>query len=207
MNKYNGLPVKFVYCLMLLRKLSTFFLKNFTFPKRLFLSNIIFILFQNLAMLAKKQLIYLGTIMLISTLLDQLSKVYVRENLAYMNEIQLIGPYFILTKIENTGAFLSLGANASSWVHTLTIILLPSFIILGLLGYVLSRKSLSSLSVWGYGCLIGGGLSNMIDRIRFGSVTDFMHIDLGFAQTGIFNIADICIMIGIGLLMLESWRK
>jgi signal peptidase II len=53
--------------------------------------------------------------------------------------------------------------------------------------------------------LIGGGIGNIYDRIKFGSVTDFLHIDFILFRTGIFNLADVSIMIGIGILLLHSF--
>ena len=54
--------------------------------------------------------------------------------------------------------------------------------------------------------LIGGGIGNLYDRILHGSVTDFMHMDFYIFQTGVFNFADISIMIGIGILLVQSIR-
>ncbi|MNR26474.1 Lipoprotein signal peptidase [compost metagenome] len=55
--------------------------------------------------------------------------------------------------------------------------------------------------------LIGGGIGNLYDRIVHGSVTDFMHMDFYIFQTGVFNFADISIMIGVGILLIQSFRN
>ena len=55
--------------------------------------------------------------------------------------------------------------------------------------------------------LIGGGIGNIIDRLLYGSVTDFLHIDFGLFRTGIFNLADVSIMIGIGILIINSIKQ
>ena len=54
---------------------------------------------------------------------------------------------------------------------------------------------------------IGGGIGNIYDRIIHGSVTDFMHIDFGFFETGIFNMADVSIMVGMLLFLVQSYLK
>ena len=54
---------------------------------------------------------------------------------------------------------------------------------------------------------IGGGLGNLYDRIVHGSVTDFLHIKFGSLQTGIFNAADVSIMVGFGLILLDAFLK
>ena len=57
-------------------------------------------------------------------------------------------------------------------------------------------------------CIVGGGIVNLIDRFRFGHVTDFFHIDLGGVfKTGIFNVADMSVMLGLGLLIFSSFKS
>jgi signal peptidase II len=53
--------------------------------------------------------------------------------------------------------------------------------------------------------IIGGGVGNLYDRIIHGSVTDFMHIDFVIFQTGVFNVADMSIMAGMGLILLDAY--
>jgi signal peptidase II len=96
-----------------------------------------------------------------------------------------------LTKIENTGAFLSLGQSMPKILRTIFLTILP-LIILGLTFiYLLTKKNLSSFKVVGLCFVIGGGVGNLFDRVVYGSVTDFLHIDFGIFQTGIFNMADV----------------
>jgi len=54
---------------------------------------------------------------------------------------------------------------------------------------------------------LAGGASNLVDRIAMGTVIDFLNIGFGPVRTGIFNVADVAIMAGIGLLLLEHWRR
>ncbi|MFA6946987.1 MAG: signal peptidase II [Pedobacter sp.] len=56
----------------------------------------------------------------------------------------------------------------------------------------------------GWCFVIGGGIGNLYDRIVHGSVTDFLHLDLGVFQTGIFNMADVSIMLGMVLILSGS---
>jgi len=57
----------------------------------------------------------------------------------------------------------------------------------------------------GISFVLGGGIGNMYDRIVHGSVTDFMHIDFIIFQTGIFNMADVSIMMGMFLILIRSF--
>ena len=53
---------------------------------------------------------------------------------------------------------------------------------------------------------LAGGLSNLVDRIAMGSVIDFLNIGIGPIRTGIFNVADVAIMAGIALLLVDQYR-
>jgi signal peptidase II len=59
----------------------------------------------------------------------------------------------------------------------------------------------------GLALVIGGGVSNWIDRAVRGSVVDFMNIGLGWLRTGVFNIADVALMAGAATLLLAELRK
>jgi signal peptidase II len=54
---------------------------------------------------------------------------------------------------------------------------------------------------------IGGGIGNIYDRLVHGSVTDFMHINFGLFQTGIFNMADVSIMVGMFIFLAQSYSR
>ena len=59
----------------------------------------------------------------------------------------------------------------------------------------------------GFCFVIGGGIGNVFDRIAYGSVTDFLHVKFGIFQTGIFNVADLSIMTGVVIILLQSILK
>ena len=64
---------------------------------------------------------------------------------------------------------------------------------------------MTKISLWGLSFIAGGGIGNIFDRMVYGSVTDMLFIDLQFAHTGIFNVADVSVMIGTGLILLEQF--
>ena len=131
---------------------------------------------------------------------DQISKSVVREQLEYHEQIQLAGEHFLLTKVENSGAFLSLGDGLGPIAKTLLLNLLPAFSMLGLI-FWLFRGGLTKGMALGFCCVIGGGIGNIIDRVAYGSVTDFLYIHVGFFRTGIFNFADVSITFGALLII------
>lgn len=139
---------------------------------------------------------------------DQISKIKIRKEVEYGEHIQLIGDYFVMTKVENTGAFLSAGSDLPPVLRDILLIYLPIVVMLLVLGYILTQQKSNLWSLIGMAFVLGGGVGNLIDRILYGSVTDFLHIDLGgFARTGVFNAADMSIMIGLGLVLVSSFKK
>jgi len=138
---------------------------------------------------------------------DQISKTLVRQTLAYNEEIGVIEDFVTLTRIENTGAFLSLGHALPGPVKILLLTILPVLVLGGALIFVLRKSDLSDLTILGICFVIGGGIGNIYDRIVYGSVTDFLHIDFGIFQTGIFNMADVSIMTGMFIVVVASYLK
>jgi signal peptidase II len=136
---------------------------------------------------------------------DQISKNIARQNIGYNEQISLMNNYLMLTKVENTGAFLSVGHSLPQPLKSLLLTLFPLTILAFALYYLMTKKGLSNLMVIGICFVIGGGIGNLYDRIVYGSVTDFLHIDFVIFRTGIFNMADVSIMIGTFLILIDSY--
>ena len=127
-----------------------------------------------------------------------------RKQIPDNERIEVIGERFILTKAENTGMMLGSGSNLDPTAKTIIVYILPTVMLTVLFFFTLFQTKLNHLMVFSLTFIIGGGFGNIIDRIRYGSVTDFLHMDFGMVQTGIFNLADVSIMIGAILIMLIS---
>jgi signal peptidase II len=138
---------------------------------------------------------------------DQVSKNIVRRRIEYNEQISLLNNYLTLTKIENTGAFLSVGESLPQPIKILLLTILPIVVLALAFVFLLTKKNLSSLTVMGICFIVGGGIGNIYDRLVYGSVTDFLHIDFVLFQTGIFNMADVSIMIGTCMVLFESYFK
>jgi len=140
--------------------------------------------------------------------IDQISKFIVRAKIAQYEVIELIGEAFILTKVENEGAFLGMGSDLSPLLKWALLLILPVIVLGGVLYYILTNKSLDRLSLIAFCCIVGGGIANVFDRFMYGSVTDFFHIDLGGVfRTGIFNLADMSVSFGMILLIIASFQQ
>lgn len=138
---------------------------------------------------------------------DQITKSIVRGHVQSNANIKVITDKITLTNVENSGAFLSVGDSLHSGIKFVLLLLLPLVVLLMGVYFVMTRKNLSPLLIFGICCVIGGGAGNLYDRIIYGSVTDFIHIDFVIFQTGVFNAADLSIMLGMLLIMVDSFSR
>lgn len=157
----------------------------------------------------KSQRYLLVTIIIfISFILDQFSKIWIRNNYEDYVEQKIIGDFFSLIKVENTGAFLGMGSELPEYARILLLIILPIIVLILITIYTYVEKTLDHISIIGFSLIIGGGIANIFDRILYGSVTDFLYINLGgIFKTGIFNIADLSVTTGMILVILWSFKK
>ena len=159
-------------------------------------------------MIEKNRNISISIIIALSIFLDQISKILIRNNVEQYSDIKLIGEYFILTNVENSGAFLGMGSGFSPIMKSVFLIILPIIVLISIIIYVYRDKEIDKISLIGFSIIIGGGIGNIFDRIIYGSVTDFLFIDLGgIFKTGIFNIADLAVTTGMILILLMSFKN
>ena len=137
---------------------------------------------------------------------DQVTKEIVRDTIVEHERISLIDDNFILTRVENKGAAMGAGQNLNPAAKWIFLKLFPVAILGFLCTYMFSNK-LSIFSLVGFSFLIGGGIGNIYDRFLYNSVTDFMHLSLWKFQTGIFYMADVSVMVGVGVLLVEFFFK
>lgn len=132
--------------------------------------------------------------------LDQLSKLWVRAN---SPQIELLPGFLNLIHVENYGSAFGLLANQTFLIITIGIASL--LFILLFLRYLSPATTLSIVSI---GLILGGAVGNLIDRLRFGHVTDFvdMHLQNLFHWPA-FNVADAAITVGILLLIYSLYKS
>ncbi len=152
-----------------------------------------------------KRIVLILTLIILNIGCDQISKKMVRDQVEFRSTTEIIGEKFILTNVENTGAFLGMGSELNPIVKIILLLILPVFVLLLVLRYLLIKEDLDRSSLIGLSFIVGGGIGNLYDRILYGSVTDFFHIDLGgIFKTGIFNMADVSVMVGMGFILLAG---
>jgi len=134
--------------------------------------------------------------------IDQISKIIVRAKIDPTDRIHVIGDTFLMMNVENEGAFLGMGSDMNPTLKVIFLLILPVAVLGYLIYYILKNKGLDKLSLIALCCIAGGGIANVFDRIAFGSVTDFFHLDFGGVfRTGIFNIADMSVTFGMLVLL------
>jgi len=136
---------------------------------------------------------------------DRVTKHLAVTTLAGMPERSYLGDTVRLDYHENAGGFMSAGAN---WPPAVRVAVFQGANATFLLGaiFMAARFKWSRLAAVGLVLFVAGGLSNLVDRIALGSVIDFLNIGIGPVRTGIFNVADVAIMLGMALLLADRYR-
>ena len=147
----------------------------------------------------------LSLVLVVCIAIDQITKYTAKHYLEGQGVFSYIGDMFRLVYSENTGAFLGLGSSLPDHVRTFIFSGLVALFLLAFLAYILMSSSVTKADVIASGLIIGGGLSNLIDRlVNNGAVMDFMNMGIGSLRTGIFNVADMAIMLGAFLLLFHK---
>ena len=137
---------------------------------------------------------------------DRVTKHAATEMLAGEADRSYLGDIVRLSYAENTGGFLSLGADLPPRARTAIFTVATGFALLVLV-IVGVRERFAGPSSMGLVLFVAGGASNWIDRVLRGSVVDFLNVGVGPLRTGVFNIADVAIMVGAGLIALGALRR
>jgi signal peptidase II len=134
--------------------------------------------------------------------LDQISKLAVDETLQLFESIRVFQG-FNLTYVRNTGAafsFLSQAGGWQRWFFAGLALVMSSMMVL----WLLRLKSHEKLMGAALSLVLGGAVGNLIDRVAYGYVIDFLDVYYQDWHWPAFNIADTAICIGVGLMLLES---
>jgi len=149
-----------------------------------------------------KRLSLILVILFFSIGCDQITKIAAEHTLKGDAPIIMLYNTIRLQYTENSGGFLGLGSTLASGTRFWMLFVFPMAGIIGMIAFSLfahiKPRELVMLSL-----IIGGGASNLINRLaQDGRVTDFLNIGIGSLRTGIFNVADVFIMVGAAGLIL-----
>ncbi|MBP7371096.1 MAG: signal peptidase II [Arenimonas sp.] len=138
-------------------------------------------------------------------LLDWLTKAWALSKLTYQQSIEFIPGFWNWTLVHNRGAAFSFLAQAGGWQQWLfsLLALLISAVCIVMLNKTEKKNWQSALPL---ALIVGGALGNLIDRLRFGYVIDFVHWYAGSFHWPVFNLADSAISIAAVLLIVFSFK-
>ncbi|MGD0021238.1 MAG: signal peptidase II [Smithellaceae bacterium] len=135
--------------------------------------------------------------------LDQITKAVITEKLFMYGSYKVIDGFFSLVYVMNPGAAFGFLAGAPEMFRYLFFISITVLAILLIIYYILKSKSQDVLMVISLTLIFGGAVGNLIDRIRFGAVVDFLDFYIGTRHWPAFNAADSAISIGAVLMIWE----
>ena len=136
---------------------------------------------------------------------DQAAKTIAQQTLPANESVNLLGDVFHLQYSENYGAMLGIGSDLPEGIRFWLFIVFADCALTAILAFVLTNGKLNIAGIFSLSLILGGGLSNLIDRVlRGGVVVDFMVVVLGSVRTAIFNLADLAILAGLLAFLLSS---
>jgi signal peptidase II len=137
----------------------------------------------------------------IIVLLDQFTKELILRYLPFNRTIPVIKGFFNITHIHNPGGAFGLMSNLSPTMRTIIFLFISSLAV-GIIFYFYKKTPAKySLLAVAFSLIFGGAIGNLIDRVRFGVVIDFLDFYMGKLHWPAFNIADSAITIGIGIFL------
>ena len=148
-------------------------------------------------------MLWLG-VAIVAVLLDQLSKITMSRLLAY-GQSETITSYFNLVMVYNQGAAFSFLSNQGGWQRWFF-----SALALGVsvfIVFMLKKNASQRMFCWSLSLILGGAVGNLIDRIAYGHVIDFLDVHVGGWHWPAFNVADGAITIGAALFVLDELRR
>lgn len=148
-------------------------------------------------------MILVAIIAILAIVLDQAVKIWAQSALLGVpgTTIPLIENVFHLTYVENRGAAFGLLQGKQVFFYIITVV-----IVVGIIVYLVrNRKKVNRWTCVALGLLLGGAIGNMIDRIQLGYVRDMF--DFRLINFWVFNVADICVVVSVIMLMIELIRS
>ncbi|OQX08946.1 MAG: signal peptidase II [Desulfobacteraceae bacterium IS3] len=147
----------------------------------------------------KKKLMKLALIGGLIVLLDQLTKAVILQSLPLHDSITVIPGFFDITHIHNPGGAFGFFANQSPMLRKILFLFISSLAVIFVFYFYIRTPASHPMLASGFALIFGGAVGNMIDRIRFGKVIDFLDVYIGVWHWPVFNVADSAISIGVAV--------
>ena len=158
----------------------------------------------------RESTIYRGAYLAVSLavlFLDQWSKGLVTRTMEVHQSKTIITDVFDLTYVRNTGAAFGLFASVDSSIKAILLNSIAVIVFLIVSAYALRSSHRSVRLQIGFALILGGAVGNLLDRVRFGYVVDFLDFFVSGHHWPAFNVADSAICVGVGLLFLDMLRN
>ena len=138
---------------------------------------------------------------LIVLVFDQILKFIIRSKLVLNETINVIANFFNITYVENDGAAWNILSG-----NKIILILIALLVLFFIFYYFIFNKKLNKIEVIAYSLFIGGLLGNLWDRIFIGRVIDYLDFNIFGYNFPVFNLADICIVLGVLIIIINEIR-
>ena len=157
----------------------------------------------------KESTLYRGAYLLISLavlFLDQWTKGLITRLFDVHQSSTVIANFFDITYVRNSGAAFGLFASVDSSLKAIILNTVAVLVFFVVSGYALRTSHKSVRLQTGFALILGGAVGNLLDRVRFGYVVDFLDFSIGSHHWPAFNVADSAICVGVGLLFLDMLK-
>ena len=132
---------------------------------------------------------------------DQITKAVILNTLPLYESVTAIPGFFNITHIHNPGGAFGLFADQSLILRKILFLFISSLAVFFVLYFYSKTPKTHPLLATGFALIFGGAIGNLIDRVRFGEVVDFLDFYIGSWHWPAFNVADSAITIGMGILI------
>jgi signal peptidase II len=140
-------------------------------------------------------------------LLDQITKALILHNIPLYNSIPVIPGFFNLTHVQNPGGAFGFMANQSLNLRIILFLIVSFLAICFILFLYINTPKTHPLLATGFAMIFGGAIGNLVDRIRFGKVVDFLDFYIGNLHWPAFNVADSAVSVGIAIFIFHLLFK
>ncbi|MDI6776669.1 MAG: signal peptidase II [Syntrophales bacterium] len=154
----------------------------------------------------KKCLLFFVTTVAV-ILLDQITKAYISSTMSIHESFAVIEGFFNITYIRNPGAAFGFLTGVSPVFRYVFFLSATIAVILLILHYIRKSKEEELLLIFSLSLILAGAMGNLIDRVRFGEVIDFLDVYIGFYHWPAFNAADSAISTGAAILILITLKR
>jgi signal peptidase II len=138
---------------------------------------------------------------IIAVAVDQITKAITRATMDLYDSVSILGDFFRLTYVENSGIAFGINFQGGTVVFTF----LASVATVGVAWYLWKSQEADFIHRLALSLILGGAVGNLMDRFLFGRVVDFFHFSIGQYSWPVFNVADSCVTVGMVLFLYSGY--